>query len=183
MTNHNKLTPALQYALKGWHIFPVKPDQKEPLGQAVPHGHEDASNNSKDLGRWWAAHPNANIGLNLSKSGLVCIDVDSYKENCSFDDFMKDKQLPETLTQRSASGGIHYIFKANLEHNYPGILCPGVDVKHNGYILLSPSTFNGNSYEWVNNLPIANAPEWLSTKPRLYIHNKRRLAVSYSNLF
>lgn len=163
--NKNKTTAVIQYAAKDWYIFPVKPNQKVPLGIAVPHGHEDASNKEEDISRWWTSHPDANIGLNLAKSGLVCIDVDSYKENCTFDDFIKYKELPKTLIQRSASGGTHYVFKANLEHSYPGILCQGVDIKYKGYILISPSTFRGNAYEWVNDLPIAEAPGWLSSKP------------------
>lgn len=166
MMQNDKLTSALQYGVKDWCIFPVKANRKEPFGEAVPGGHNDASKKGRDIGNWWYNHPDANIGLNLAKTGLVCIDVDSYKENCAFDDFIKDKDLPQTLTQRSASGGTHYIYKANPNHRYPGILCPGVDVKFNGYILLAPSTFNGQSYEWVNDLPIADAPEWLSINAR-----------------
>ena len=161
MKQNHKHNAALQYAIKDWYIFPVRADRKEPFGEVVPCGHKDASNKGRDISNWWRTYPDANIGLNLAKSGLVCIDVDSYKDNCAFDDFIKDKDLPQTLTQRSASGGTHYIFKANPNHHYPGVLCPGVDVKYNGYILISPSTFNGNAYKWVNDLPMAEAPHIL----------------------
>ena len=166
MTQNNKLIALLEYTMKGWHLFPIKPNQKEPLGEAVPHGFEDASNNPRIISKWCQQYPNANFGLNLKKTGLVCIDVDSYKKDCAFNHFISDKYLPDTLTQHSASGGTHYLFRANPEHNYPGVLCPGVDIKYNGYILLSPSTFKNNPYKWANDLPIADAPEWLSTNGR-----------------
>ena len=42
---------------------------------------------------WWSQFPNANIGLNLEQSGLVCIDVDSYKPECEFNSFIQGKVL------------------------------------------------------------------------------------------
>ena len=80
----------------------------------------------------------------------MCVDVDSYKHDCAFEDFIKDKKIPQTLIQRSASGGTHYIFKASDNKQYPGKLCKGVDVKYRGYILLSPSVFNNGEYSWQN---------------------------------
>ena len=113
MTKETKTSAALSYASKGWHIFPVTPNQKIPYGSLVSKGHLNATTSADQITEWWTEAPNANIGLNLEASGLVCIDVDSYKPDCGFDDFIKDKHLPQTLTQKSASGGTHYIFKAN----------------------------------------------------------------------
>ena len=142
MTQNNKLIALLEYTMKGWHLFPIKPNQKEPLGEAVPHGFENASNNPKIISKWCQQYPNANFGLNLKKTGLVCIDDDSYKENCAFNEFIIGKHLPDTLTQHSASGGTHYLFRANPEHYYPGSLCSGVDIKYNGYIFIDYRNFN-----------------------------------------
>ena len=147
MAEETKTGAALTYASKGWHIFPVTPSKKIPYGSLVSKGHLNATTSVNQITEWWTEAPNANIGLNLEASGLVCIDVDSYKSDCGFDDFIKDKHLPQTLTQKSASGGTHYIFKAKLGDSYPGTLCKGVDIKYNGYILLSPSCFDGRPYE------------------------------------
>ena len=136
MTNTKLLNAALSYASKGWHIFPVTPNKKIPYGSLVSKGHLNATTSADQITKWWTEAPNANIGVNLEASGLVCIDVDSYKPDCGFDDFIKDKHLPQTLTQKSASGGTHYIFKAYPGDSYPGTLCKGVDIKYNGYILL-----------------------------------------------
>lgn len=164
MTTETKVSAAISYASKGWHIFPVTPYQKIPYGSLVLKGHLNATTSADQITEWWTEAPKANIGLNLEASGLVCIDVDSYKPDCGFDDFIKDKHLPKTLTQKSASGGTHYIFKSDAGDTYPGTLCKGVDIKYNGYILLSPSSFNGRQYEWQNDLEPAQAPTWLAKK-------------------
>ena len=162
MTNLSKLKQALAYASKGWKIFPVTPSQKTPLGALATNGYHSATTDLQTIHEWWNSYPDANIGLNLEASGLVCVDVDSYKEDCEFDAFIKDKTIPSTLMQQSASGGTHYIFAADPEPNYPGVLCKGVDIKYRGYVLLAPSTFNGSSYKWLNELIPEKAPSWLA---------------------
>ena len=77
MTNTKLLNAALTYASKGWHIFPVTPNQKIPYGALVPKGHLNATTSADQITKWWTEAPNANIGLNLEASGLVCVDVDS----------------------------------------------------------------------------------------------------------
>ncbi len=161
MPIQDMLSAAISYADNGWLVFPVTPNEKTPLSRLVPKGFKNATASKDKIREWWNAFPTANIGLSLQASGLVCVDVDSYKHDCAFEDFIKDKKIPQTLIQRSASGGTHYIFKACKTAVYPGKLCQGVDVKYAGYILLSPSVFNGGEYSWQNDLPPAKAPEWL----------------------
>lgn len=152
---------ALSYARKGWKVFPVTPDQKTPLAPLAPNGHKDATSDKATLDQWWTERPDANIGLNLAASGLVCVDVDSYKEDCTFDIFRKTHEFPQTLMQKSARGGSHYLFTCPKDAKFPGGLGAGIDVKHNGYILLAPSTFAAGSYSWINDLTPADAPVWL----------------------
>ncbi len=165
MSTNKMLEAALSYAKRGWNVFPVNANQKTPIGSLVTSGFKDATTSIIQIKDWWSQFPNANIGLNLEQSGLVCIDVDSYKPECEFNSFIQGRVLPETLMQKSASGGSHFIFSANEDDDYPGTLCKGVDVKYRGYILLSPSTFGGSSYEWLNSLDPAKAPGWLSKAP------------------
>ena len=70
---------ALSYACKGWKVFPISPNLKTPLAALAPQGHKNATSDQTTIEQWWSAYPNANIGLNLEASGLVCVDVDSYK--------------------------------------------------------------------------------------------------------
>ena len=154
---------ALSYANKGWKVFPVTPNQKRPLTELAPQGHKNATSDPAIIEQWWTEHPTANIGLNLEASGLVCVDVDSYKEDCAFDTYMQARELPETLQQCSARGGTHYIFRSPPDAEYPGTLGEGVDVKYKGYILLEPSTFEACAYSWINDIMPADAPDWLLT--------------------
>ena len=162
---------ALSYASKGWKVFPVNAGQKTPLAALAPKGHKDATSDKVVVERWWTSHPNANIGLNLAASDLVCVDVDSYKEDCTFGTFMETHELPETLKQRSARGGNHYIFASPKDAVFPGTLGVGIDVKHNGYILLAPSTFEEVKYTWMNDFTPAEAPAWLP-KPKFDPQNR-----------
>ena len=168
MPIQDMLSAAISYADNGWLVFPVTPSEKTPLSLLVPNGFKNATVSKDKIREWWKAFPNANIGLSLQASGLVCVDVDSYKPDCAFDEYMRGKDMPKTLVQHSASGGTHYIFKADENAKYPGKLCKGVDVKHNGYILLSPSVFNGNRYEWSQKVRPSPAPEWLCKPPTSY---------------
>ena len=152
---------ALSYANRGWKVFPITPNLKTPLAALAPQGYKNATFDLAIIEQWWTEHPKANIGLNLEASGLVCVDVDSYKENCIFDTYMQTHDLPETLQQRSARGGTHYIFRSPPDSEYPGILGEGVDVKHKGYILLEPSTFEAGAYSWINEITPVDAPDWL----------------------
>ena len=158
MTN-NPCLQGFDYAAKGWHVFPVTPNAKSPLGSG-PQGYHDATTMVETITEWWTEAPNANIGLNLAASGLVCIDIDSYKPDCAFDEYMRGKDMPKTLVQQSASGGTLHFQGGQAPST--GKLCKGVDVKHNGYILLSPSVFKGNQYEWSQKVRPSPAPEWLS---------------------
>lgn len=164
------LTAALGYARKGWFVFPLQvgtkgSDADGRSSHLLDHGHNDASNDIDRIRAWWTRWPDANIGLNLAASGLVAIDIDAYKPECGWDDFVRDRVVPDTLTQRSARGGRHLVFKAESDAQYTGRICPGVDVKHRGYILLGPSTFDGASYVWETDCVPAPAPEWLRTPP------------------
>lgn len=160
------LAAALDYAARGWQVFPCEPNGKSPIGRLVPSGYKDATGDEIQIRRWWRECPDANIGLALSKSGLVALDADTYKPNCKFADLIAENPLPETLIQKSARGGTHYVFHADAARTFPGTLADGVDIKHRGYILLEPSRFEGGVYRWSNAEKIATAPAWLDRRPR-----------------
>lgn len=157
---------ALAYAQKGWKIFPVEANEKRPHKGLPKGGHNNATDDISKIERWWTQYPAANIGLHLDASGLVCLDADVYKNDCVFSELTQQHEVPTTLQQRSASGGLHLIFKCLPEDTFPGTFGAGIDIKHKGYILVSPSTFAGGQYEWTNELEIADAPEWLK-KPKV----------------
>lgn len=158
------MNAAIEYARRGWKVFPVKQNAKVPHPSLSKNGYKCATDDLSIIKDWWAADPDANIGLSLVDSGLVCLDADTYKPDCSFDELSERYDIPITLRQRSASGGLHLLFKCLPEDKFPGQLGASIDIKHNGYILLAPSVFGGNRYAWHNNAEIAPAPQWLKMK-------------------
>ncbi|SEN42693.1 Primase C terminal 2 (PriCT-2) [Paracoccus alcaliphilus] len=154
---------ALAYAERGYHVLPVEPNAKGPLTR---HGYKDASTDTDQIKAWWTRWPDANIGLALSLSGLVAVDIDAYKDDCEWPTFAVGRDVPATLEQRSARGGTHLIFRAEPGARYRDKPCKGVDGKHQGYILAEPSAFEGGVYRFQNDMTPAQAPEWLKRPER-----------------
>lgn len=155
-----------EYTRRGWKIFPVEENSKLPAKRqnGVRLSYQDASSDINALEAYFERYPNANLGLNLIDSGLVCIDVDDYKENCKFQEFMIGKEMPPTLIQKSTSGGTHYLFTTDQINQFPGEMCDQVDIKHKGYILIEPSKINGVPYRWQTDDEPAPLPSWVPKK-------------------
>lgn len=146
-----------RYAVRGWKIFPC-------VGK-IPAVSDwrSATKPSISQMRNWLTN-GKNLGLPMSANGLVCIDVDA-KGLDAWTRLLAEKGEPLTLKARTGSGnGFHYIFKAEPGVKYRGKLCDGVDVKHNGYIVIPPSTHptTGLHYEWLNEENNGPMPEWLA---------------------
>lgn len=151
------LDAALEYADRGWKVFPLRPNTKKPIHDG---GFHNGTSDATQIELWWSEHPNANIGLNLVASGLVAVDVDSYKKECEWEGFKGDRPFEPECIHRSARGGWHYIFKAKEGQTFSDP-CSGVEIKHKGYIVLAPSTFEGKPYTWVQDDEPTPAPDWL----------------------
>ena len=156
------------YTARGWKIFPVAKDSKMPAKRSngIRLSYKDATDDLAALEPYFEKYPDANLGLNLVDSGLVCIDVDDYKTDCKFQEYMIGKDMPPTLVQKSASGGTHYIFKSDQAEQFPGELCGQVDIKHKGYILIEPSKIDGKPYVWQTDDEPAPVPRWVPRKTK-----------------
>lgn len=148
------------------------------------------------VNQWWAENPNYNIGVHCSKSGFFVIDIDPRSGGPdSFLEFEKlvEGALPPTVeattgnhTGADGSGerGRHIFYKCDPQEGLIGNLSAlglkGVDIKHNGYVLITPSRhYSGVSYEWKPGhapweIEIADAPEEL-----LAILRKKSRNTSY----
>ena len=103
------LDAPLEYTDRGWKVFPLWPTTKKPIHDG---GFQNGITDDTQIEFWWSEYPNANIGLNLLASGLVAVDVDSYKKECKWKGFKGKKPFEPECIYKSARGGWHYIFKA-----------------------------------------------------------------------
>ncbi len=152
-TRNSEMIPqaALKIAGRGKPVFPCKPD-KAPF---TAHGFEDATTNPARITAWWTRWPEANIGVPTGKaSGVFVVDVDRLE---ALEEL--PRELPETLSVRTPSGGLHfYLNHVDGITNRTGQLPAGIDIRgEGGYAIAPPS----EGYTVEHRAPIADAPEWL----------------------
>jgi Bifunctional DNA primase/polymerase, N-terminal/Family of unknown function (DUF5906)/Primase C terminal 2 (PriCT-2) len=161
---------ALQYAARGWRIFPLRPRSKLPLiaRKAGGRGFLDASADIKQITAWWTAHPSANIGLATGLSGLVVLDTDGAEGLAQLQELARRHgALPRTLCAKTGrEGGFHIFFRGQGVKSTAGNKKQGdyLDIRGDGgYVVLAPSVHpSGKEYEWVDStMPIAEWPAWL----------------------
>ncbi len=165
------LKHALAYLEKGISIFPLVPNEKVPLWEALPLYDNGVENKPswipfqtqratrEQVTEWWKKWPNANIaGVMGAISGVICADQDVLKDEKGMpvlDESGKPAKrgdiagFPPTLSATTWSGGKHLIYK-----HISGVpLLVGMrellDIKSDrSYIVLAPSVVNEKSYEW-----------------------------------
>jgi hypothetical protein len=147
-----------------WYIFPITRLEKLP-----PHIEKNlinASNDPNQIKAWHAQWRGCNWGLALKKSHCIAMDVDQKPGKIGRETLdallIEHGDLPDTLTIRSPSGGLHYYF--NGEHYFRlGKAGFGVDIDSPNYVLIPGCWLCSNSeqgYEIINDVPVADAPEW-----------------------
>ena len=185
------------YAKQGWHILPVHgvdesgkctcgKTHADPKGVAkhpVGSWNTSATTDPLQIQKWWEENKNYNIGVFAKPSGFFVIDIDP--RNGGEAAYLKLEELAsgnlpdtvEAITGRwydddgNAARGRHLIYKCDPNEKFMGNFdregLTGIDIKHNGYVLIAPSRhFSGLIYEWKpGHAPwereIAEAPEEL----------------------
>lgn len=149
--DYNILESALQYARRGWYVFPcreapgtpyqdkkgnwVTPKEKMPY---TANGLYDASIDPAKIQRWWKKWPAALIGVNCGKSGLFVVDLDTKHGKDGVGAFARlGIDDSGALHSRTASGGLHLVF-SGAGKNSTGKT--GIDTRgEGGYIIAPPS--------------------------------------------
>lgn len=140
---------ALAYARHGWPVFPCQPRGKTP---ATRHGFKDASTDLDRVGRFWARHPDHNIGV---PTGVLfdCIDIDYTGKPNALDWWAKAKEQPDFETDGLATTprGLHAYLQpvgAGNASKLGGI--GGIDYRgKGGYVVVPPSVRDDGSYQWM----------------------------------
>lgn len=163
------LDHALQYAGRGWRVFPVHVS----VGGACSCGRncgtpgkhprikawqKHATADPNQVAAWWTRWPDANIGL-ATGGGLVVIDVDGEAEAAGLKAIAAQRgKLAATAVVRTGRG-FHLYFKGeyNTTKKVQGLLVRG----SGGYVILPPSLHpSGVRYQWLNGNPLSNLPAW-----------------------
>jgi hypothetical protein len=164
-----RLEAALQYAGRGWHVFPVPPGTKASYeSQANTGTRWGATLDREAIWRYWTEHPSANVAAATGLiSGIWVLDLDKH-ENDGIASLRaleeKHGELPPTLTARTPSGGLHLFFRhpgpGHKIKNSVSKIAPGIDIRGDGGMVLLPPSVgkNGKAYEWVNDHPLGGAP-------------------------
>ncbi|WP_083717204.1 bifunctional DNA primase/polymerase [Mailhella massiliensis] len=178
MSENFLLEQALEYAKRGWHVLPCRPqavldeDGKERFKAKAPltkNSFYDASANPDKIRKWWGQWPDALIGVATGPSGLLVIDCDNKHGIDGEANFAElaaaHGGVPPTYVVRSQSGGKHLYFKRpeGVDVPSPNGWLPNVDVRaSSGYVIAPPSRVIGGGAYTVEDLrAIEEAPPWL----------------------
>jgi hypothetical protein len=150
---------ALNYARRGWPVFPCSID-KAPL---TAHGLKDAITDTEQIRFWWNRHPEAGIGLPTGKAtGFFALDCDNPDAEAA----VAALGIPPTISVRTGRGRHDYFKLPAAEiRNRTGLLS-GVDIRgEGGYVIAAGSMHaSGRRYEYINDpefTALADAPAWL----------------------
>ena len=155
-------------ALDGYAVLPVHTPIGDRCSCARPscdsvgkhprtrHGLDDATVNVRTVDNWWSEWPDANVGI-ATGDGLVVIDIDGR----TGDEQAELLDLPPTLEARTGCG--RHLYYAGSAPSRVRIR-PGIDIRGDrAYAIAPPSRHaSGAVYEWVNDLPMAELPSWVS---------------------
>jgi hypothetical protein len=145
---------ACELADRGWHVLPLHPHAKAPLGRLVKNGKDDATSDLATVLKWWLKVPQANIGVVGRPSGLLILDVDD--RNDGFDTLAELEgelgALPRTVSAISGGGGAHMYF-THPGGTLKGTLGHGIDIQDHRYVVAPPSRHpDGGAYVWDNDV-------------------------------
>jgi putative DNA primase/helicase len=169
---------ALQYARRGWAVFPCR-ERDETRGSAggkertfkakAPYtgqGLKDATCDEQRILAWWKQYPDALIGMPMGSNGLFALDFDPRTDNSTGEVFTLERlkadlevqmgcPLPQSVTARTQSDGVHVYLRqpSGDPIRNRGNLPAHVDVRGlGGYLIAPPSVMvdTGARYRWLD---------------------------------
>lgn len=181
---------ALEAVARGWHVFPLTPEGKKPLG-GFDDWEKHATTDRDRIAAFWRQP--YNLGVACGPSNLVVIDLDMPKPGHTppaeaanldatsgeqvFRHLCQSRGQPypgDTLTVRTRRGGLHLYYRApegvrlrntaGLRGNGLGWL---IDTRASGGYVVGPGSYvrqrDGTGlYEVIMDVPPAPLPAWLA---------------------
>ncbi|MGD0777492.1 MAG: bifunctional DNA primase/polymerase [Candidatus Solibacter sp.] len=174
------LAHALTYAKQGWRIHPLHgaADGKCSCGKGdcskkgkhprIKDWPKAATTEESLIRQWWAAWPDANIGVATGLgSGVFVIDVDGPTGLSTLEKWKREHDWQAGTLTAITGRGSHLYFRQS-DRKVPtsaGKLGKGIDVRGDGgYVVAPPSTHaSGHRYAWKDaERSVAAAPSWLT---------------------
>jgi hypothetical protein len=153
-----------------WAIEKTTPlDGTPPIWQCTCPRGKDCKNPGKHPRPHATDSTNYGVKCN-SESGVFVIDLDnkpgSHNGITNFKELVGERELPETFTVATPSGGYHFYFRHPGDREIAtnaGQLALGVDVRGDGGYVVGPGSLHvvGATYRIVIDMPFSDAPEWL----------------------
>lgn len=164
------LSAALDYAARGWRVFPcdaghrkpkaaLLPTRKDDAGKSIPGSGwiEQASSDAETIRAWWRRWPDALIGAIPGAAGAFVIDLDPKGESVEAVEARLVEAiggpLPDCPRTRTQSGGLHLWFRKTEGHTFGNhsLGLKNIDIRvDGGYVIVAPSRMlSGASYEWL----------------------------------
>jgi hypothetical protein len=173
------LDAALDYAARGWQVFPAPPGTKKGYKKAEDQGGRrwGCTANPQEIAADWARWPHANVGIACGPaSGLFVVEADTI-EGHGVDGvgnlaalIAQRGSLPPTIEALSPSGSRHLYFAWPDGHdvrNSEGRIAPGIDVRGEGGVVIAPPSVKPGHplpYRWIRPpgvFKLAVCPGWL----------------------
>ena len=174
-TTTNVMLPrdgALLMIAKGFRVFPLKPDSKEPFEfrdctrdyWPLAGGVWRATGDPEQVDKWLAIDPHINFGVIADERCIVDVDVKKDKAAAIEEAKALLVPAPDTLIIRTWSGGWHYYYSCSppVGQRKPS---PSIDIRSGvGYVVCPGSWVGGRYYEIVRDAPVAPLPDHVRDK-------------------
>jgi hypothetical protein len=166
----DNLTAAALYANAGVYVLPVKPGTKNPGSRVGMRWQDKSSRDAEQIVAWFAGSSDG-IAIDIGRSGLIVIDVDS------------PDRLPEWLwhnliqsgapyqqTRPNSSGRGHYVYLMpkgrRIGNGKGGLAGMGLDIRGaGGAIVVQPTVHpDGGEYKWLTSGEVPDLPQEIADK-------------------
>jgi uncharacterized protein YdaU (DUF1376 family) len=156
------LSAALSYAAQGLRVLPLHSPERggcscgrsacASIGKhaRIPRWSLDATTDDRQIRRWWAKWPDANIGIATGPgSGIFVLDIDGEHGAESFRRLVERSAWHiETLTVRTGRGRHLYLAHPGVKVITRSNIAPGVDVRGDGGLVVAPPSRHASGFEY-----------------------------------
>lgn len=144
-------------------VFPLIPGTKLP---AIKRFSQEATRSPQKIAMWGKLYPTGNVGI--STDDFAVIDVDNKEGKNGSDELLRleleGKTLPDTLEQRTPTGGIHLFYETDEPIGNKVEIYKGIDIRgKGGYVVGAGSVLEAGFYT-VAARPTPQFPLWVREK-------------------